>query len=310
MKNNFIKKLVSVVIVTKDRRKDLSECVSSYLNSKYQKLEIIIVDNGSNPPVSSWLPDNKKIKIITNESNLGAAEGRNVGHEESRGEFILFTDDDAIADKQMVTCLLSVFKRKKDAGIVQPLVYDKKNKNLLQGAGHDVDLTTGRIRAWGVREFDHGQYQGLREVPMCGCVWMVKREVFDKIGNYDEDYFIPYEDSDFSIRARKAGYKLYCYSEAKSWHRGVKTTFVHAWVEWLGITSSERAYRVARNKIIFMTKHSPFPKNLVFFCVFFPIYVISHSLIIIAAQRYDLLMKYWKGIVSGLVYVTKKLRQQ
>ena len=67
-----------------------------------------------------------------------------------------------------------------------------------------------------------------------------------------------------SIRARKAGFDLYCYSKAKTYHQGIKKTFVHPWVEWLGITSPERAFRVARNKMIFMRKHSPFPQNLFF----------------------------------------------
>ena len=296
-------KNVSVVIVTKDRKKNLTECLDSYMASSYKNLEIIVVDNASKPPVLTWLPRKyKKVKLITSDLNLGAAEGRNRGLEESSGDYILFTDDDAIAGKDMVSRLVLVFEKNKKAGIVQPLVYDKKKKNVLQGAGHDIDLTTGRIKAWGVREKDRGQYDGLREVPMCGCVWMVRRTVFDKIGNYDKDYFIPYEDSDFSLRARKAGFKLYCTSYAKSWHRGPKKTYVHPWVEWLGITSVERAYRVARNKIIFMRKHSPFPNNAFFFLAMLPVYALSHTLIILFTRRFDILARYWLGLVSGVWY--------
>lgn len=310
--NNFRNKLVSVVIVTKDRKKDLLECVNSYLKSSYKNLEIIIVDNGSKPPVFTWF--SKKypmVKIFTNEINLGAAEGRNKGFSQSLGDYILFTDDDAIADKDMVRLLLEAFKKNKNAGIIQPLVYDKHRKNLLQGAGHDIDLLTGRIRAWGVKEEDWGQYEGLREVPMCGCVWMVKREVFEKIGLYDSDYFIPYEDSDFSIRARKVGFKLYCYSLAKTYHQGIKASFVHPFLEWLGITSVERAYRIARNKIIFMRKHSPCPKNIFFFFILFPVYTLIHSIVIIFSRRLDVLLNYWLGVLSGIFYaVTFPIRDK
>lgn len=296
-------KLVSIIIVTKDRKKELLECLDSYLASSYKNLEIIIVDNASRPPVLTWLPKKyKKIKLITNDINLGAAEGRNRGLESSFGDYVIFTDDDAYADKDMVKELVWVFEHNKKAGIVQPLVYDKQKKNMFQGAGHDINLTTGRVKAWGVSEIDRGQYQGLREVPMCGCVWMVRRSLFDKIGNYDEDYFIPYEDSDFSLRARKAGFKLYCYSKAKTWHQGLKKTFVHPWVEWLGITSPERAYRVARNKIIFMRKHSPFPSNIIFFLVMLPGYALSHTLIILSTGRFDILARYWLGLASGFGY--------
>lgn len=303
MQKGFKNKLVSVIIVTKDRKKDLIECIDSYLNSTYKNLEIIVVDNGSKPPLLTWLPKKyPAVKLITSEFNIGAAAGRNLGLQHAEGEYVLFTDDDATADKNMVEFLVWVFQNENNTGIVQPLVYDKQKRKMLQGAGHDIDLTTGRIRASGVKEEDKGQYEGLREVPMCGCVWMVKRSVFEKIGNYDEDYFIPYEDSDFSIRVRKAGFKLYCYSEAKTWHRGLKATFVHPWMEWLGITIKERAYRVARNKMIFMRKHSPFPNNLIFFFILLPIYVMIHSLIIAISGRLDVLGRYWMGVISGILY--------
>jgi len=301
-------RLVSVVIISKDRKKDLIECINSYLKSTYQPLEIIVVDNDSDYPLIEWLPKKyPTVKLITSNKNLGAAGGRNLGLLNTRGEYILFTDDDAYADQDMIKYIVQIFNKKHGTGIVQPLVYDKDRPALLQGAGHDIDLTTGRIKAWGVKEVDQGQYDGLREVPMCGCVWMVKKEVFEKIGDYDEDYFIPYEDSDFSLRARQAGYKLYCYSKAKSYHQGVKTTFVNPLLEWLGVTGEQRAYRVARNKIIFMSKHSKFPKNLLFFCLLLPIYLISHSLIILVTLRFDIFTRYWEGVVSGLNYVVKKL---
>lgn len=298
MKN---KPKVSVVVVSKDRKEDLIECIDGYLNSSYKPLEVIVVDNASSPPLKTWFKKRyPNVKLILSVSNVGAAEGRNVGLREAHGDYIVFSDDDAYPDRNMVKHLVEAFKQQEDAGIIQPLVYDKQKKNLLQGAGHSISTLTGRITAWGVREKDTGQYEGLREVPMCGCVWMVKREVFEKIGEYDEEYFIPYEDSDFSIRASEAGYKNYCYSKAKTWHQGIKTSFIHPWLEWLGITSSERAYRVARNKLLFMRKHSPFPQNLLFFFGIFPLMLFTHSLIILATRRLDVLAKYWGGVFSGL----------
>lgn len=306
-----MKKLVSVVVVSKDRKDDLDECVSSYLNNSYKPIEMIVVDNNSRYPLAKWLTKKfPSVKLISSDKNLGAAEGRNIGLAKSTGEFIVFTDDDAFADFRMIDYLIYAFEKNPDAGIIQPLVYDKQQKNLLQGAGHDIDLLTGRIKASGVREKDIGQYQGLREVPMCGCVWMVKRQVFDKIGNYDKDYFIPYEDSDFSLRARKAGFKLYCYSKAKTWHQGKKRTFVNPLVEWLGITSKERAFRISRNKIIFMYKHSLMPSKLFFLFFLLPVYTMLHSLVILISGRLDILFNYLKGFFSGILYIFRKIFNQ
>lgn len=298
------KSKVSVVIVSKDRKKDLTECIESYLNCSFKPLEIIVVDNASNPPLSSWVKKKyPTVKLVRNKENLGAAEGRNIGLNASLGNYVLFTDDDAYADKSMVSHLVSAFEKEPQAGIIQPLVYDKQNKNLLQGAGHDIDLATGRIKAWGVHEEDRGQYDGLREVPMCGCVWMVSRKVLDRIGGYDEEYFIPYEDSDFSLRAKRAGFKLYCYSSAKTYHQGPKSTYVHPFVEWLGITTKERAFRVARNKLIYISKHAGRCQLLFFLFIMLPFYLAVHSLIILMSKRVDILKSYWQGVLSGLNYI-------
>lgn len=303
----MINRLVSVVIVTRNRKKDLLECVDSYRKSTYPKIEIIVVDNASNPAVAGWLSQKyKDVKLITSDKNIGAAGGRNLGIAHSRGEFILFSDDDAFADKEMVDNLVRAFEENKKAGIIQPLVYDKQKPNMLQGAGHDINLTTGRIKAWGVREIDGGQYEGLRKVPMAGCVWMVRRAVIQKIGLFDEEYFIPYEDCDFCSRAKRAGFEIYCYSPAKTWHLGLKSTYVHPWIEWLGITSGERSFRVARNKIIFMSKHSPFFSKAAFFVLFLPLYTLAHSIIILATGKLTLFKSYWRGLLSGLAYFLKK----
>lgn len=295
--------LVSIIIVSYNRKKELIECIESCYKSSYKPLEIIVVDNASKPHIVTWLPEKfPKIKLITNHLNVGAAEGRNIGVRNATGKYLLFMDDDATADTEMVASLVEVFERNKDTGIVQPLIYDSLQKNVFQGAGHDIDLATGRIKAWGVREEDKGQYDGLRRIPMAGCIWMVTREVIEKIGEYDPEYFIPYEDSDFSIRASKAGYKIYSYSKAKSWHQARKATYIHPWLDWLGITSSGRAFRVARNKMIFMRKNAPGINQLFFFFILVPIYTVIHSLIIFGSGHLDILGNYLLGVCSGIWY--------
>ncbi len=98
MKND--QPLVSVVIVSKDRKKDLVECIESYISSSYKNIEIVVIDNDSVMPLSSWVPRKyPKVKLISSDKNLGAAAGRNLGLANAAGKYILFTDDDAYADK-------------------------------------------------------------------------------------------------------------------------------------------------------------------------------------------------------------------
>ena len=292
--------LVSAVVITRNRRKDLTDCVNSLLKSDYKNIEIIVIDNGSDEPINNWFKGKfPRVKLITSTKNLGAAGGRNLGIEYCSGTHILFMDDDAIAEAKMISSLVRILKKDKLTGIVQPIIYDKFQKKLLDGAGHDISLLTGRIKAWGAKEKDLGQYNFLREIPLSGCIWMVKKDVINKIGNYDERYFIPYEDSDFSFRAKKAGFKIYCVPQAIAWHKGRKSKFVNPYIELIGITSLERAFRISRNKLIYLSKNAPSFHFLFFFLLIQPLYLTAHSLIIIFSLRFDILIKYWQGVFAG-----------
>jgi GT2 family glycosyltransferase/ubiquinone/menaquinone biosynthesis C-methylase UbiE len=277
-------KKVSVIIVTMNRKKDLQDCLRSYRNQSYKSIEIIVVDNS---------------KI-----NIGAAGGRNKGVKSAKGDYYLFSDDDVVADKNMVAKMVKFFESNSDIGVAQPLIFEKGRPDRLQGAGHAINLWTGRISAWGAGEKNTGQYDLTREIPLCGCIWMVRKEVFDKTGGYDNEYFIPYEDSDFCMKIVRLGYKNYCLGNAFALHRGRKSTFVHPLVELIGITTPQRSFRVARNKIIFLTKHASYRQKLVFFTVFFPLYLAVHSLLIAVSFRLDIFINYWQGVFSGLRYLS------
>lgn len=289
---------ISVVIVTRDRKKELALCLKSIFAQTIKADEIVVVDNASKEKVKKTFG----IKLVRSDVNLGGAGGRNLGLQHTKRKFILFMDDDAVADKDMLRELLKVISKDPKIGIVQPKIYEMERPNIIQGVGHGINLKTGRVYGIGVHEADRGQYEKVMEIPMAGCTWMVNRRVFEKIGDYDKDIFIPYEDSDFSFRAKKAGFKVLFVPQAKVWHTGAKKTFVHPWVEWLGITTPERSFRVSRNKIIFMRKHAS-PNDFLFFMfVYEPIYAFLHSVIILATGRFDIFANYWKGLFSGIDY--------
>lgn len=297
------KNLVSAIVVTRNRKQDLIKCIRSLRHSDYNHVEMIVVDNGSSTPVSTWLKRKfPNVKVVRSNKNLGAAGGRNLGMEFAKGDAFLFMDDDSLADRAMVGELVKILNSRKDAGIVQPKIYDMEKRNVLQGLGCDVNLLTGRISAVGIREEDKGQYDGLKELQSVGCIWMVKKQVIDIIGGYDEEYFIPWEDTDFSFRAKKAGFRILFVPTALAWHKGIKATFISPLIDYLGIRSEDRAYRISRNKIIFMRKHAKFMNFIFFLLMVLPLNTFVHSLIITLSLRIDLLLEYWRGIFSGLTF--------
>jgi GT2 family glycosyltransferase len=298
--------LVSIVVVTRNRKEDLRKCLDSLIKQSYKPIEIVVVDNASDAPVEGWVKKSfRKVITVRSEYNLGGAGGRNVGITFTKGRYILFIDDDAYADQFLVDELLNVLIRK-DVGVVQPKIYDSEQKDVFQGIGHGFNFVTGRVYGIGIREKDTGQYEDVMEIPMAGCTWMVKRSLIDKIGNYDEDLFIPYEDTDFSYRARESGYKVLYVPKGKIWHRGLKSTMNNPRLQYIGITSPDKAYRISRNKLIFMKKHAPFVNLIIFLLIFFPIYSLIHTIIMVISGRFDILKSYWKGLFSGLHYVATR----
>lgn len=301
------KKLVSVVIVTKDRPKEALKAVTSIYKQTYKPIEVVLVDNGSLNRVNNLIKKKyQKTSVLSTSINRGAAGGRNLGLLNTRGEFVFFMDDDAFADKHTISQLVKVAKQDPKIGIVAPKIYYADKKNVIQGIGHNISLLTGRIIGIGVVEQDFGQYEKITDIPMIGCAWMVKRSVFNKIGKYDEDFFIPYEDSDFSIRTRKAGFRICYVPKAHVWHSSHYNLDIPQNLRWLGITNAERAYRISRNKMIFMKKHANFLNLLIFLFIFTPIYAMVHSAIILLSRRLDVLSYYWRGLLSGFKYVLTK----
>lgn len=297
------KELVSVIILTRNRKNDLKKCLESLQKSTYKRIEVIILDNGSRVEVSAWAKRFFPEFIFKrSEKNLGAAGGRNYCMKFTKGDYLLFIDDDTKIEKNMISELVEVLKNEKKVGIVHPKIYDMSKKGFLQGIGCDINLISGRVSTIGIRERDYGQYDNIKEISAAGCIWMVKREVIEKIGGYDEVYFTHYEDPDFSYRARKVGFKIYFVPKAQAWHKSIQSISDNRFLGYMGIRSVGRAYRVARNKMIFMRKFSPFPKDVIFFFFFMPIYAIIHSLVIIVSGRLDVLYQYWLGVFSGLWY--------
>ncbi len=298
------KKLVSVVIVTRDRKKKGLKAIVSIYEQRYSPLEVILVDNASLDNTAEIIKRKyPKTIIVTSQTNIGGAGGRNLGLSYAKGKFVFFMDDDAFADIHALSELVKVIREDPKVGIVQPKIYYADKKNIIQGVGHGINLLTGRVFGIGVGERDHGQYEEIMDIPMVGCTWLVKKSVFQKIGTYDEDFFIPYEDSDFSIRAKKAGFRICFVPRAHVWHSSHKDSDISPKLRWLGITTAERAYRVSRNKIIFMKKHAPLLNLLIFLFLFNPIYAVLHSAIIILSKRFDILVNYWWGLIAGLWYV-------
>jgi hypothetical protein len=183
--------MISVIVANHNGEKYLKDCLRSVIGQKKVKLELIVVDDGSTDGSVKLADQFKPVKLIKLKENQGPARARNVGVKQSRGRYLLFLDADSRLEKGSLQKAVKEMEKDKSLGAGQLDLADHQGHFLswfglpYQGAGKD-----GRIFG--------GITAGL----------MVRREVFEKIGGFDEDYFIYGEDTDLCWRIWLAGFKV------------------------------------------------------------------------------------------------------
>lgn len=235
-------------------------------------LHTIIVDNDPSNHINLDKIKYKKIDLRLKPSpiNLGFSGGVNVGISEALkagADFVVILNNDTLVDRNFLIPLLKKLREEDGAGIAVPKIYYAKGyeyhgagyskKDLgrvIWYAGGDVDRNTAYGVHLGVDEIDAGQFNVAGETASAtGCCMMVKREVFENVGVFDENYFLYYEDADFSEKVKKAGYKIYFIPESVVWHKNAQST---------GSGSDLQDYFISRNRLYFGLKYSPLVTKL------------------------------------------------
>lgn len=261
-------KKVAIIILHFNGTEDTLECLESVqkLDARRYTLNTIVVDNGSKERFK-----NGEIKIIRNEENLGFAGGNNVGIEDALkdgADYIIILNNDTIVDKNLVNELVKTAESDEKIGIVVPKIYFAagfefhKDRYQKEERGR-VIWYAGGIMDWqnvighhrGVDEVDHGQYDRQEDTELTsGCCMLMKREMFEKVGVFDERYYLYYEDSDLSVRAKREGFKIIYAPKAVLWHKNAGSAE--------GSGSALQDYYITRNRLIFGTRYAPLRSKL------------------------------------------------
>lgn len=304
------KKLVSIVITTRNRKEIILDCLESLFKMDYPLFEVIVVDNGSKD--GTVLAIKKKfpqVKIISAKENLGLNGGKNLGQRYAKGDYIFFLDSDTIVDKKVLTEMVKLAETNPKIGMICPKMYYQQPKNFIWYAGSYVNLLTSQTKNIGVNEKDKGQWDQIRETEFAPTAYLVKRKVLGKVKGHDEAFFMTYGDTDYGFRVRETGFKIFFCPTAKLWHRlGMEENIKS--IRRLGYNLPMRAYYFARNRVIFMKKHAPLLNFIVFMIIFFPLFTIYFlSKIIYFRGGWQFIKPHLEGSWDGLLFaITGYLR--
>lgn len=258
--------LVVFVILTCNQREMTLKCLASLEKCEYPEKKVILVDNGSADgtlqEVEAQFPE---VIRLRNETNLGAAAGRNCGIDHAQEhypfEYLMFMDNDIVVEPDFLTKLVEGQQRYRDHGVIiaSPKLFLMDEPAILDCAGGaKVNFYTGSTRTRGHGEEDHGQYD---HDPMPDCVpatVLVHRRGIERAVHFDVS-FDPYgyEDLDMVLRANAPGTPFLFVPDAVVYHKGSKTGFTGYSEEYTKVK--------AKNFKRFLKRHSTPLQRLCFF---------------------------------------------
>ena len=265
----------------------------SKVNFKNLDIHTIVVDNASEEPlvIDEQKFGNLNLTLLRSKKNKGFTGGNNKGifftWHHHKPDYILLLNNDTEVDQEFLQKILRTAETKEKVGLVCPLIYFAKDYeyhqdsykkeelgNVIWFAGGSIDWRNMYAFHRNVDEVYRGQIrvtshksqvasEKRREIPVfdnekmdfgTGCCMLIPIGVLDKVGLFDESYFLYWEDVDLSQRITKAGYNIYLSPESKIWHKNAGSTG--------GSGSEFHQYYQERNRLKFALHYAPLRTKL------------------------------------------------
>jgi len=215
---------VSIIIANFNGENYLSTCLNSVLRSSYKNYELILVDDGSTDKsieiIEGFLKKDKRIKLLRNAQNLGAAASRNKAIRVARGKYIVFLDNDTEVTRNWLSKIIEPLNKNSQIGGVQSLLLDFTNRDLIQTGGGLLIPHTG----WLAPLYQWTKYRQMKdkitskEIIAVSASLAVRKEIIDSISGFDEKEAIFTEDLDFCWRIWISGYKIILFPDSIAYH--------------------------------------------------------------------------------------------
>lgn len=259
---------LSIVIVHYNTPKETRDCLKSLaaIKSTGFKYNVIVVDNGSKEALS--LPQDvlqNHVELVRSESNLGFTGGNNLGIRYAldtyQSDYIVLLNSDTTVDPVFLVELYKHARNHPKQGMICPKIYFSKGKEfhkqsykpddkgtVLWYAGGSIDWPNLIAFHRGVDEVDRGHFDEQEMSDFAtGCCVIISREVLERVGFFDEKFFLYMEDVDLSVRAKAIGFEIGFCPASIVWHKNAGSSG--------GSGSALQQYYQTRNRLLFGMKH-------------------------------------------------------
>ena len=281
---------VYIVVLNWNSWKDTVSCIDSLKKITYGNYKILIVDNGSVDGSEEILKERfPELTLIQTGRNLGFAGGVNVGIKcalKEGADYILLLNNDTVVAPDFLDELVKVAERDERAGILCSKIYFYSEPDRIWYAGASFYSWIGFTVLRGCRRKDTGQFDTIEETEPTGCAMLLKRELCEKIGFFNEDYFCYYEDLEFGMRARRAGFKTLYVPSSKLWHKVGETTK----------GSLAMLYYMMRNSLDFIDTYYPLPAVMRYIRYMLVAGMFSFYVLVTQGQRFKGMKRIYQGV--------------
>lgn len=238
---------VSIVIPTWNQGELLAAALQSLRTQAFPDFDTVVVDNGSADGTLAMLAARfPEVRVVAFAENRGFAQATNAGLRAATGEILVCLNNDVECEPGWLAALVAALDRMPDVGSVACKMMDAKRPGIIDCAGDAMSL-----RAWNVGhgEPDRPGFAVGREIlSACAGAAAYRRDLFDRIGMFDERYFAWFEDVDLGIRAQLAGFRCWYEPSAVVRHWGSATA---------ATMSDRKVFLTVRNGLMLFFKTMP-----------------------------------------------------
>ena len=222
-------KKVYVIVLNWNGKEDTLDCLDSLRSTDYDNYQVVLVDNGSEDDSVRAVKENfPEVEVVETGKNLGFAGGNNVGIEyavKQDADYVFLINNDTTVHPDYLKELVVVAESDAKIGAVGSKIMYHGEPERIWFAGGKINWLKNKGEHIGLDEIDKGQFDEIKEVGyLTGCALLVKREVIEKVGVLEDDYFLYYEDADYSLRIQNAGYKTVYAPKSKIYHKVSRST--------------------------------------------------------------------------------------
>ncbi len=239
---------VAIIVLTYNGLADTLACLASLAQIDYprERYRVVVVDNASQDDTPAQVREAfPNTLMIENGANLGFAAGNNVGLRyvmEHGFDYALLLNNDTEVAPDFLSLLVKAAEQDLRIGAVGPIIYYHTAPERVWSAGGMIDWQRG-ICSMAGEVNDHGQFTA-REVDfITGCAMLIRRSALARAGLLDERFFMYFEETEWCVRASRAGFRIRFVPQAKIWHKiPLDARFDKEYL----------AYYMTRNRLLFL----------------------------------------------------------